>query len=360
MREHPGKRTKIRALIVDDSAFYRQTFTKMLETSDRMEVIGAAPDGTEAIRLVANKKPDVIVLDLEMPRMDGFTFLRWVMSNQPTPVVMVSAHSKRANVFNTLELGAVDFIGKPTPRASLEVMKIQRELLEKVQLAASIPAAKLRQRARSAETDAETIPEPVSRPKAPGPASAIGLVAIGASTGGPPAVQSIVTRLPGDFEPTVVVVQHMPPGFTNLFAERLDTMSKLSVREARNEEALAPGVVYVAPGGHHLTLKTREGRVRAVVLPPSKGDRYVPSVDVLMHSAAEVYGPKSLGVILTGMGNDGKKGMRSIKEKGGLTLAESEETAVVFGMPKEAIGEGVVDRVLPLYRMTAEILRLSV
>lgn len=348
---------KIKVLVVDDSAFYRQTLSEMLKRSSKINVIGMLSDGADTIRFLSENKPDVIVLDLEMPAMDGFTLLRWVMSNNPLPVLVVSAHSEKSNVFKALELGAIDFLAKPTQRASLEILKIQQELLAKVELASTVPVGKLQAQGRHSADTVLAVAEPQASSTPKRSLGAIEVIAIGASTGGPPAVQSIMTRLPKNLSATVAIAQHMPPGFTQYFAARLNKVSELPVREARHEEIVQPGTVYVAPGGYHMAFEKRKGDIRFEIRPCIETDKYTPSVDVLMKSAAQVYGNKTLGVLLTGMGHDGKKGMRLIKEKGGATLAEAEETAIVFGMPKEAILEGVVDKILPLYSIPEEIIR---
>jgi len=354
-RMRPNK--KIKVLVVDDSSFYRQTLSEMLKRSSKIDVIGVLSGGADTIHFLSKRKPDVIVLDLEMPAMDGFTLLRWLMSNSPLPVLVVSAHSEKSNVFKALELGAVDFLAKPTQRASFEILKIQQELLTKVELAATIPIEKLCVQAKRSADSLSIIAEPKQLPKLQGSRDLIEVVAIGASTGGPPAVQSIITRLPKNFSAIVAIAQHMPAGFTQYFAERLNKVSELPVREAKHEEVVQPGTVYVAPGGHHMAFEKKVDGIRFSIQTRMEIDKYTPSVDVLMKSAAHIYGKKTLGILLTGMGQDGKKGMRLIKEKGGATLAEAEETAVVFGMPKEAILEGVVDKILPLYSIPEEIIR---
>ena len=348
---------KIKVLVVDDSAFYRQTLSEMLKRSSKIDVIGVISDGTDTIRFLSKNKPDVIVLDLEMPAMDGFTFLRWLMSNNPLPVLVVSAHSEKSNVFKALELGAIDFLAKPTQRASFEILKIQKELIAKVELAATIPVEKLYVQARRSADSLSIVTESKQLSEFHGSRDLVKVVTIGASTGGPPAVQSIITRLPNNLSATVAIAQHMPPGFTQYFAERLNKVSELPVREAKHGEIVQSGTVYVAPGGHHMAFEKKADDIRFSIKTRTEADKYTPSVDILMKSAAQIYGNKTLGVLLTGMGQDGKKGMRLIKEKGGATLAEAEETAVVFGMPKEAILEGVVDKILPLYSIPEEIIR---
>ncbi len=345
----------IKVLVVDDSAFYRQTFSGMLRKSRKFEVIGTVADGLEAIRFLSNERPDVITLDLEMPRMDGFTFLRWLMSNNPLPVLVVSSRTAKPDVFMALQLGAVDFLGKPTHRASLEVMKIQDDLLAKVELAATVPIEKLKTLGESLP-DVEVRPFDIKR-SIPKSQSHVDMIAIGASTGGPPAIEMILARLPGGLSVTIAVAQHMPSVFTKYFAERLNKMSGLHIKEAMSNEKVELNTVYVAPGGHHMSFEKENGVTRIVIEPCVEKDKYIPSVDVLMESAARVFGRHALGVLLTGMGKDGKQGMRRIKEQGGATLAEAEESAVVFGMPREAILEGVVDKVLHLYDIPEEIIR---
>jgi two-component system chemotaxis response regulator CheB len=345
---------QIKVLVVDDSAFYRQTIAGMLKSSARLEVVGTVSSGSDAIRFVTRSRPDVITLDLEMPMMDGFTFLRWLMTNNPIPVVVISSRSKSNNVFKALEWGAVDFVAKPTQRASMEIMNLQTELVTKVETAASISTAKLYQQYKSENQKAE--------PARPAPAGVryqglVQMVAIGASTGGPPAVQSIITQLPKDFPAAVVVAQHMPSGFTLYFAERLAKSAKLPVKEGAEGDRVETGQVYICPGGYHMQFRSSRNGVQIELKPRTDSDKYTPSVDRMMVSTAEVYRDKVLGILLTGMGSDGKLGMQAIKKKGGTTIAESEETSVVFGMPKEAISLGVVDKILPLYQIPNEVIR---
>jgi two-component system chemotaxis response regulator CheB len=295
----------------------------------------------------------VITLDLEMPTMDGFTFLRWLMTNMPLPVVVISSRSENTNVFKALEWGAVDFIAKPTQRASLEIMTLRTELVSKVEAAATVSTEKIRQKHKTVSTGA-AVPAIPSGGRDTG---RVQVVAIGASTGGPPAIQTIITKLPKDFPAAVIVAQHMPPGFTLYFAERLGKFALLPVKEGADSEPLEPGKVYISPGGYHMELHPTRNGVQIGLKPRSDSDKYAPSVDRMMIAAAETYGAKVLGILLTGMGSDGKLGMKTIKEKGGMTIAEAEETCVVFGMPKEAIGIGVVDKILPLDQIALETVR---
>jgi two-component system chemotaxis response regulator CheB len=343
--------SKIKVLVVDDSAFSRQTIKNMLESDKDVEVVGIAPDGINAIAKTIKLKPDLITLDLEMPEMDGFSFLRWLMQQNPTPVIMVSSYGDSKTVFKALELGAVDFIAKPTAKASVELKSIEKDLLMKVKGVSGFNLEALT-KARRLQGEA------TGKPMKYGPGEAgIRLVAIGASTGGPPALQLVLTELPKNFSPAVVISQHMPKGFTKSLAERLDKLCSLDVREAEQGDAVENGKVLVCPGGYHMSFKRRGGKVSVGLKRAVQEDMYAPSVDIMMRSAADLYGSSMLGVVLTGMGNDGTDGMKKVVAKGGINIAESEETAVVFGMPAGAIKAGVVQKVLPLDRIAGEIVK---
>ena len=345
----------IRVVVIDDSAYNRRTITKMLESVENVQVVGYAADGEEGIRKIIDLKPDLVTLDLEMPRMDGFTLLRIIMNSCPLPVIVISSKSEDERVFKALELGAVDFIAKPTGRISDELLKIAGDLQEKVRSVFNLNMDRITKR------EPLLPPEASSRKKRkPGslPASAasgVNVVAIGASTGGPPALQGILSSFPEKLPFTVLVSQHMPAGFTKAFAERLDRSSQFTVKEAKDGDPVVPGMVLIAPGGRNMIFQETNGAVIARVVEPSPQDRYIPSVDVMLTSLADIYGSRLLAVVLTGMGNDGSKGVRAVKKGGGEILAESEESAVVFGMPREAIATGVVDKVVPLSRMAREI-----
>ncbi len=344
----------IRVLVVDDSAYNRDALCSILEASPYITVVGTAADGEEAIERTVRLRPDLITLDLEMPRMDGFTFLRWLMRAKPVPVIVVSSRADDRSVLQALEFGAVDFLPKPLgPGASLEALG--RELVDKVKFFAKVEMGKVTSSVALLEKAAAERPEPV-RPSQSGLA-AVDVVAIGASTGGPPAIQAILTRLPGDFPSAIAVSQHMPPKFTRYFAERLDRLCELVVKEAEDGEPLEPGKALISPGGCHFSFGRMPGGVMAVVREADTSDKYVPSVDTMMKSAAAQFGARSMGVLLTGMGNDGCEGLGMIKGMGGMTLAESKETAVIYGMPREAVEAGVVDKVLPLGEMAHEIIR---
>jgi two-component system, chemotaxis family, protein-glutamate methylesterase/glutaminase len=349
---------KINVLVVDDSEYNREVMTRMLESSSRIKVAGTAADGEEAIERVVRLKPDFITLDLEMPKMDGFTFLRWLMRSMPLPVVVVSSKADDKSVIRALEFGAVDFLPKPIgPESSMEDLK--SELVKKVLAFADTEMTKVRTSVALIEEAARLGPEKMQKRPGQPVASEYDVLAIGASTGGPPAIQAIVTVLPKNFPLPIIVSQHMPAKFTRFFAERLDKLSQLKVKEAAEGDLVTPGRVFIAPGGMHMSLGRTKGGVEVELKKPDGKDKYVPSVDVMMRSAAMNYGGRVLGVILTGMGNDGKEGMQMIKGMGGRTFAESQETAVIFGMPKEAVMAGAVDRVVPLGSMASEILAAS-
>lgn len=340
---------------MDDSAFYRQALVMMLKEIPGIEVVGTATDGLEAIQAVNKHRPTLITLDLEMPRMDGFGFLRWLMRAAPTPVLVISAASDAGNVFQALDLGAADFLAKPTHMASWEILKVRQDLQAKIKAIVAASPVRLCERAAKAAAMRMAAPTPIK--PATGSMERLKMVAIGSSTGGPAALQAIAAALPRDLPCAVAVAQHMPAGFTASFAERLNRMSAWEVSEAGSGQWCRTGQVVICPGGQHLTFARQGDRVKMVLDRAGDEDRYVPSVDRMMASAAEVFGADLVGVILTGMGHDGRLGMAHIKRQGGFTIAESEETAVVFGMPHEAILEGAVDVVAPLHGIVDQIVR---
>jgi len=330
----------------------------MLESDRDIEVVGTAKDGVEAIEKTVKLRPDIITLDLEMPGMDGFSFLRWLVRERPTPVIVVSTHGNAQNVFKALDLGALDFITKPSAKALHELRLIRHELLEKVRGMKDMRGEKFRIHRIFSKTslrDDETRDSQVIQTDRDG---SLGVVAICASTGGPPAVQKILTMIPPDFSAGILITQHMPKGFTASFAESLNRVVRIGVREASTGDIVESGKALICPGDFHMALMKNGKRVSVILKHPRSEDRYTPSADVMMTSAAEHFGSASIGVVLTGMGNDGTRGVVEIKEKGGYTIAESETTAVVFGMPHEAIKTGKVDRVLPLHEIPKEIVRV--
>lgn len=354
-------RTRLTALVIDDSAYNRRTLSRLLEETGFVQVVATASDGEEGLRRALAIGPDLVTVDLEMPRMDGFTFLRILMAQRPTPVIVISGQANDQNVFRALEFGAVDFLAKPTRFISDRLLDIKDELAAKVRAVREMTIENLRKRTPAVGNAARSpAADGLAGGRAPAPAartSRLEIVTVGASTGGPTAIQSIVTRLDAEFPVPIVVAQHMPPGFTRTFAERLDRLSRLSVEEAKDGDRVEPGRVLIAPGGAN-TVVVRSGKGLTVRLEDrEEGQPYVPSVDRLFESAAAAAGTRVLGVLLTGMGNDGRRGMVAIKRAGGQTVAESEETAIIFGMPREAIAAGVVDRVLPLPEVVPELQR---
>jgi len=347
----------LRVLIVDDSVFNRRSITEILNTSLDVEVVGKAADGEEALRLVSMLKPDVITLDLEMPRMDGFTFLRILMTKMPTPVIVVSSYSQKENVFKALELGALDFVAKPDRYADPDLAAIRDELLRKVTLARAVrigPPAIARR-----IPDAPVQPS-TQEARPPGIIMAPRhVVAIASSTGGPSALMEVFSRLPENAKFAVVIAQHMPDKFTRTFAERLDRRSALRVTEAADFDAVGEGAGFVCPGKQCMELEmSQKGALRLRVKPPDERDRYVPSADRLLTSVAHAVGKKAIGVILTGMGDDGVQGARAILDAGGLVVAEAESTAVVYGMPGAAVRAGAASLTLPLHDIGEWIARL--
>jgi len=340
-------RSLIRVLVIDDSAFSRQAITRMLDASPLVEVVGVARDGEEALRKTFELQPDLITVDLEMPRMDGFTFLRVVMSKRPTPVIVVSGRTGEEDVFRALELGAVDFVGKPSPRATPELNNIEHELVRKVHAIRDLRIEKVQSRIGVAPA--------VVHGDSASSSSVPKIVAIGSSTGGPASLMQIFSAFADAPRCSFVVAQHMPAGFTRGFAERIDRLTPMRGIEAEGGEPLSPGTVLIAPGGKHLELENIGGRIVTKLTASSDRDKYTPSVDRLFASAAKHVGRDLLAVVLTGMGDDGRSGVCSVHEGGGQIIAESESTAVVFGMPQQAIRTGLVDQVLPLGEIAAAI-----
>ncbi len=334
----------LKVLVVDDSAFHRRMIVRILHKHPSFIVIGEAANGGEAIKEVIVNSPDLITLDLEMPGMDGFTFLRWLMYAKPTKTVVVTSRESNRSVFKALELGAVDFMVKPVARDSFLLLAIEQEFIAKLYEAANSDLDKLRNRLNQ-----NAGPKPPIARSAPSFAQqgSIDGIMIASSTGGPPAIQSIIQGLPAGYPIPVCISQHMPAGFTSLFAKRLGSVTAVPVKEAEDRDPFLPGV-YIAPGGHHLIVeKERRGRVLRVAAAKAS-DRYTPSADHMFASAARTLGPRCLGVILTGMGEDGVQGAAELKTAGAGVLVEHESTCVVYGMPRVAVERGLADRVLPL------------
>ncbi len=368
---------KIRVMVVEYSAYMRYVISEILNSDPEIEVVEKARDGVDALERLKKDVPDVITLDIQMPRMDGLTFLAELRKNYRIPTIMISSLTREGaeDTFKALDLGAVDFVPKPSGMLSLTLEDIQEQLIEKVKAASVIKpmvtfgtglGTRVKERAEHSEHVAErqpnsrreTVIEPLRVKRTPLPQKVPVLhriVAIGSSTGGPRALTEIIPLLPGDLSACVVVVQHMPPRFTTALAERLNSISEVDVIEASNGDRLKPGVVYIAPGDFHIHV----GKGDTIYLTqeaPVNGVR--PSIDILMKSVAATYRRKSIGVILTGMGSDGKEGVKMISGEGGTVFAEHETTCVVYGMPRVAVETGCVDRVLILPRIADELIQL--
>ena len=336
----------IRVVVVDDSAYNRVSISKMLENHPEIKVIDTAATGEDAIHKIVRLKPDVVTLDLEMEPMDGFAVLRWLRLNFPIPVVIVSSKSSDKNIFKALEMGAVDFVAKPTGKASPALQQMEGELILKVLNASRANVAK------KEEPKEEPAPvyEPITKKN-------YEIILIGASTGGPPVLQKIFSSIPVLPVP-VVVAQHMPPVFTTLFAERLSKISQMKFKEAEMKEELKAGFVYIAPGGKHSLLEKEGDKIYIKLISKREEELYCPSVNILFESAAKIYKEKIIAVLLTGMGDDGAEGLLKIKNEGGFTIAESQETAIIFGMPGEAIRINAAERVLPSWQIPSFLIEL--
>lgn len=334
----------LRVLVVDDSAYVRKVVRRMLTRSPFIEVVGAAHDGEEALELVEQLRPDVVTLDLNMPRLGGLDFLRRQMAARPVPVVLLSIASESGElVMQALEAGAVDVVRKPTALASEKVMEVADDLIAKVKAAAT---ANVRVPAAAPAATALAAPQ----------ARRADVVVIGVSTGGPQALKRLIPQLPPDFPAAVAVVLHMPVGYTELFARSLGEVSRLPVAEARDGEIVRPGLVYLAPAGYHLSFTPRpDGTVATRLGLQPLDTAHRPSVDVLFQSAAEAYGDRVLAVVLTGMGSDGTKGAAWVKAQGGRVLTEAEESCVVYGMPRAVAEAGLSDASVPLADMARAI-----
>ena len=348
------RRGPTRVLVIDDSAYSRQTITRILESSPLVEVVGVARDGQEALRKTVDLEPDLITLDLAMPRMDGFTFLRLVMARRPTPVLVISGRAGEEDVFKALDLGAVEFIAKPTDHATPELRTIQESLIRKVHAIRNLRIDKVSERIQAP-------PPPLLAPVVESDPSVWGerpaVVVIGSSTGGPAALMQTFGAFTDVPPCAFLVAQHMPAGFTRGFAERLDRLTPFRVREAEGGEVAEAGTVLIAPGGRHLELASRGGRLVTTLAEDVPAEKYTPSVDRLFGSAAKHCGERLLALILTGMGDDGVAGAIRINAAHGRVIAESEETAVIYGMPKQVVAAGVADEVLPLGEIPAAVLR---
>jgi len=356
---------RIRVMIIDDSAVVRQSVREALEREPDIEVIGAAADPLFALGKMASQWPDVITLDIEMPRMDGITFLRKIMAEHPTPVVICSslAEAGSQTTMEALAAGAVGIVTKPKTGVKQFIHEGSNDLASAVRAAARSNVRNLRASPRTAPAPPPRLSADAMLAARAAASTAMaktteGIAAIGTSTGGTQALEAVLTMLPAVC-PGIVIVQHMPEKFTALFAERLDTLCQLEVREARNGDRVLPGLALIAPGGRHMMLRRSGAQYVVEVIDGPFVNRHKPSVDVLFRSVAQVAGRNALGIIMTGMGDDGAHGLKEMHQAGARTLAQDEATSVVYGMPREAVKLGGVDRIVPLDLVASEILRFG-
>ena len=338
----------VRVVVVDDSAYVRKVMAQILGRSPFVEVVGTARDGREALELVEELRPDVVTCDLNMPVMDGVAFVREQMARRPVPIVVVSiAAESSEQMLAALDAGAVDFVQKPTALATERLMEMSDEVVEKVRAAASA-------------AHRAALPRTIVTPQAPVPRRAargpIDIVVIGISTGGPQGLKVLIPRLPADCPVPVAMVMHMPLGYTEMYAQKLNEMSALHVIEAGEGQPVEAGTVYLAPAGRHLTFRPDGGQIVTHLDVRPLDTPHRPSVDALFHSAADVYGARVLGVVMTGMGNDGREGAAWIKARGGCILTEAEESCVVYGMPRSVVEAGLSDGSFPLERLAEAIM----
>jgi len=348
-------RPNVSVLVVDDSAFMRTALTRMISAEPDLTVVGTAWTGEDALVKIAALDPDVVTLDAEMPGLSGLETLRTIMTSSPRPVIMVSSITVRGaeSTLDCLNAGAFDYVPKQLSATSLEIDHIRRDLTTKIRAAARTRPARFSPTAKKPpRPSTPDLTETIAIPPA--------IVALGTSTGGPKALQDILPLLPKDFPAPVLIVQHMPAGFTAPFAQRLNSLCSVSVREATHRAPVLPGVVYIAPAGFHMTVeRSSESRVFISLDAKSRKSLHVPSVDVLMESVAAGYGSFSMGVILTGMGSDGARGMKAIHSAGGFTVGQDEETCAVYGMPRVCAEMGILKRVVPLLQIPQQMIQAT-
>jgi two-component system chemotaxis response regulator CheB len=337
----------IDVLVVDDSSLMRRMISEMLNAASNIRVVGTTKDGMDAVKKTEKLRPDVVTMDVEMPKMDGLTALCCIMAKTPVPVVMLTAMGKieAELAVKSFEYGAVDFVSKPSKTISLDIEEVKNELISKVRAASTVNVKKMGFKVVERRFIEKLLIPPKKDKK---------VLIIGASTGGPQVLSEIIPKLHRTFPLAVLIVQHLPVGFTKSFSERLSWQGSIALKEANDNDVIKSGQAFIAPSGYHTVVKN--GRIELNKKP--KVNSVIPSIDVAMKSAAEAHEEKVIGVLLSGMGKDGAEGMKAIKEKGGKTIAQDELTSVIFGMPKAAIDMGVVDKVAPLPDIVDEIIRM--
>ncbi len=342
----------IKVLVADDSAFMRKAISMMIERDEEIKVIGLARNGQEAVEKVRLLKPDVLTLDIEMPVLDGLDVLRVLMKENPLPVLMISSLTKEGAdaTLEALSLGAADYIPKGLSYVSMDIVKLEQEIIAKIKSVAK----------RRSVFQRLSIQRKNYKPviKTSGYKRKFPVIAIGSSTGGPGILQKLLTEIPKNIPSSILIAQHMPAGFTKTFSHRLDTLSKISVKEAEDGEKIKDGFAYIAPGNKQMSLKKNGAQIFISVTEEPSDTLYRPSVNFLISSVADIFGSSALSIILTGMGNDGLEGVRKLKKKNGYSIAQDESTSIIYGMPKAIVDSGLADKICPIDTMAAEILNL--
>ena len=350
---------KIRVLVVDDSAFMRKVISDMVVSDDAFEVVDVARNGEEAVEKIKRYHPDVVTLDIEMPKMDGLTALKRIMESNPLPIIMLSSLTKKGadETLKALDLGAFDFITKPSSLIKVSTPEMKEELLQKIRFASRTKVSKPVSLDRPKPFVSAAPKRTTSISKSNGNSKFKKLIAIGTSTGGPRALQEVIPYIPRDIDAGILIVQHMPPGFTKSLADRLDSMSQIRVKEAEDGDVILSGWAYLAPGDSHIKVYKQAGQFMIKLDNGERVSGHKPSVDAMMYSIADLNDQNVIGVIMTGMGADGADGLRRVKDKNGYVIAQDESSCVVFGMPKSTIKLGVVDKVVGLSNITNEIMK---
>jgi two-component system chemotaxis response regulator CheB len=351
--EETEPRPPVSILVVDDSAFMRNALSRMINSDTDLNVVGTAGSGAEALERISALDPDVVTLDVEMPGLNGLETLRRIMAETPRPVIMVSSSTVEAAeiTFSALGAGAFDYVPKRLSSTTLDVLHIRADLIAKIKAAQSARYPRANHVPRKPPLSDVSLEPQVS------PTATPAIIAIGTSTGGPQALQQILPRLPTDLSVPILIVQHMPGGFTTALAQRLDTLCPIHVREATHQETIQPGIVYLAPAGIHMTVQRSDSHAAICLTPHPHDNPHIPSVDTLMESVASQFRGSAMGIILTGMGSDGALGMRAIYRQGGFTLGQDEASCLVYSMPRACAEAGILRSVVPLSQIPAQILQ---